>query len=207
VSVLIDATVVRLLLVPAVMTLLGRHAWWTPRWLDRIMPHIDAEGGGAVAQPPAHTPSERPSGVGGPAGAPRPGLRRNARRQGPRALPPCTCRGGSGAAPDTSQDEEAEDHQHSADRGRPELRAGLGEAAALGLRPGRLLQLRKGAGHLGRLGGLAPVLAVLAVVAAGARFLAVVRGGRRLHVGLSGLLGALVVRRLLGGRGLRRLLA
>src|SRR5690606_6784370 len=149
----------------------------------------------------------RPSGVGGPAGAPRTGLRRNARRQGPRALPPCTCRGGSGAAPDTPQDEEAEDHQHSADRGRPELRAGLGEAAALGLRPGRLLQLRKGAGHLGRLGGLAPVLAVLAVVAAGARFLAVVRGGRRLHVGLSGHLGALVVRRLLGGRGLRRLLA
>ncbi|MGW7205671.1 MMPL family transporter [Streptomyces sp. NPDC054837] len=44
VSVLIDATVVRLLMVPAVMTLLGRHAWWTPRWLDRILPHIDAEG-------------------------------------------------------------------------------------------------------------------------------------------------------------------
>ncbi|MFC9946989.1 MMPL family transporter [Streptomyces pratensis] len=44
VSVLIDATVVRLLLVPAVMTLLGRAAWWTPRWLDRILPHLDAEG-------------------------------------------------------------------------------------------------------------------------------------------------------------------
>ncbi|MGA5810404.1 MMPL family transporter [Streptomyces cellulosae] len=44
VSVLIDATVVRLLLVPAVMTLLGRHAWWTPHWLDRLLPHIDAEG-------------------------------------------------------------------------------------------------------------------------------------------------------------------
>lgn len=43
VSVLIDATVVRLLMVPAVMTLLGRHAWWTPRFLDRILPHIDAE--------------------------------------------------------------------------------------------------------------------------------------------------------------------
>lgn len=57
VSVLIDATVVRLLLVPAVMTLLGRHAWWTPRWLDRIMPHIDAEGGGAVAEPAVRTPS------------------------------------------------------------------------------------------------------------------------------------------------------
>ncbi|MCX5418372.1 MMPL family transporter [Streptomyces sp. NBC_00078] len=44
VSVLIDATVVRLLMVPAVMTLLGKHAWWTPRWLDRVLPHIDAEG-------------------------------------------------------------------------------------------------------------------------------------------------------------------
>ncbi|TXS44975.1 MMPL family transporter [Streptomyces sp. uw30] len=46
VSVLIDATVVRLLMVPAVMTLLGKHAWWTPRWLDRILPHIDTEGTG-----------------------------------------------------------------------------------------------------------------------------------------------------------------
>ncbi|MFJ8113527.1 MMPL family transporter [Streptomyces sp. NPDC096132] len=44
VSVLIDATVVRLLMVPAVMTLLGPRAWWTPHWLDRILPHIDAEG-------------------------------------------------------------------------------------------------------------------------------------------------------------------
>lgn len=48
VSVLIDATVVRLLLVPAVMTLLGRAAWWTPRWLDRILPHLDAEGSGTA---------------------------------------------------------------------------------------------------------------------------------------------------------------
>ena len=44
VSVLIDATVVRLLMVPAVMTLLGSHAWWMPRWLDRILPHVDPEG-------------------------------------------------------------------------------------------------------------------------------------------------------------------
>ncbi|MGW1750383.1 MMPL family transporter [Streptomyces sp. NPDC002092] len=58
VSVLIDATVVRLLMVPAVMTLLGPHAWWTPRWLDRIMPHIDAEGG-QVADP-ASDVSRRP---------------------------------------------------------------------------------------------------------------------------------------------------
>ncbi|MFE5913331.1 MMPL family transporter [Streptomyces wedmorensis] len=45
-SVLIDATVVRLLLVPAVMTLLGKHAWWIPGWLDRILPHLDTEGEG-----------------------------------------------------------------------------------------------------------------------------------------------------------------
>jgi RND superfamily putative drug exporter len=43
-SVLIDATIVRLLMVPAVLTLLGPRAWWTPRWLDRILPHVDTEG-------------------------------------------------------------------------------------------------------------------------------------------------------------------
>ncbi|MFG2468467.1 MMPL family transporter [Streptomyces canus] len=59
VSVLIDATVVRLLMVPAVMTLLGRHAWWAPHWLDRMLPHIDAEGGGAVSGAPASPARER----------------------------------------------------------------------------------------------------------------------------------------------------
>ncbi|MFE9662997.1 MMPL family transporter [Streptomyces sp. NPDC005955] len=59
VSVLIDATVVRLLLVPAVMTLLGRSAWWTPRWLDRIMPRLHAEGEAPVA---AHPPVPPPPG-------------------------------------------------------------------------------------------------------------------------------------------------
>ncbi|MFJ9980476.1 MMPL family transporter [Streptomyces cyaneofuscatus] len=50
-SVLIDATVVRLLLVPAVMTLLGRSAWWIPGPLDRILPHLDAEGGAQESEP------------------------------------------------------------------------------------------------------------------------------------------------------------
>ncbi|GAA2293908.1 MMPL family transporter [Streptomyces hawaiiensis] len=54
VSVLIDATVVRLLMVPAVMTLLGRHAWWMPRWLDRVVPHIDAEGAQNEARSTSH---------------------------------------------------------------------------------------------------------------------------------------------------------
>ncbi|MCX4748055.1 MMPL family transporter [Kitasatospora sp. NBC_01287] len=44
VSVLVDATVVRLLLVPAVLTLLGPRAWWLPRWLDRMLPKVNVEG-------------------------------------------------------------------------------------------------------------------------------------------------------------------
>ncbi|MFE7482012.1 MMPL family transporter [Streptomyces sp. NPDC057552] len=54
-SVLIDATVVRLLLVPAVMTLLGRSAWWIPGPLDRILPHLDAEGSAREPEAPAKT--------------------------------------------------------------------------------------------------------------------------------------------------------
>jgi putative drug exporter of the RND superfamily len=42
--VLIDAFVVRMTIVPAVMYLLGEKAWWLPRWLDRILPDVDVEG-------------------------------------------------------------------------------------------------------------------------------------------------------------------
>jgi putative drug exporter of the RND superfamily len=59
VSVLVDATIVRLLLVPAVMTLLGPHAWWLPRWLDRILPHIDTEGESVAPAAPAPAPSRQ----------------------------------------------------------------------------------------------------------------------------------------------------
>ncbi|HEX7133185.1 MAG TPA: MMPL family transporter [Iamia sp.] len=44
VAVLLDATVVRMLLVPATMELLGDRNWWLPRWLDRILPKVDVEG-------------------------------------------------------------------------------------------------------------------------------------------------------------------
>ncbi|MFJ1590473.1 MMPL family transporter [Kitasatospora albolonga] len=54
-SVLIDATVVRLLLVPAVMTLLGRSAWWIPGPLDRILPRLDAEGSAREPEAPMKT--------------------------------------------------------------------------------------------------------------------------------------------------------
>ena len=44
VAVFIDATVVRLVLVPSVMELLGEKCWWFPSWLDRITPHVNIEG-------------------------------------------------------------------------------------------------------------------------------------------------------------------
>ena len=43
VAILVDALVVRMVLVPAVMHLLGRHAWYIPRWLDRALPAITIE--------------------------------------------------------------------------------------------------------------------------------------------------------------------
>jgi RND superfamily putative drug exporter len=43
-GVAIDAFVVRMTIVPAVMSLLGRSAWWLPRWLDRVLPDVDVEG-------------------------------------------------------------------------------------------------------------------------------------------------------------------
>ncbi|MEV8374854.1 MMPL family transporter [Kribbella sp. NPDC056861] len=44
IAVAIDAFVVRMTIVPAVMALLGRSAWWLPRWLDRLLPDVDVEG-------------------------------------------------------------------------------------------------------------------------------------------------------------------
>jgi RND superfamily putative drug exporter len=43
-AILFDATIVRMLLVPATMELLGDRNWWIPRWLDRILPNVDVEG-------------------------------------------------------------------------------------------------------------------------------------------------------------------
>ena len=46
VGVAVDAFVVRMVLVPAVLQLLGDKAWWMPRWLDRVLPSFDVEGSG-----------------------------------------------------------------------------------------------------------------------------------------------------------------
>ena len=43
-AILLDATVVRMLLVPATMELLGDKNWWLPRWLDRVLPNVSVEG-------------------------------------------------------------------------------------------------------------------------------------------------------------------
>ncbi|MEU3243914.1 MMPL family transporter [Streptomyces sp. NPDC006875] len=46
IAVFFDAFVVRMALVPAVLALLGKKAWWLPRWLDRALPNVDVEGEG-----------------------------------------------------------------------------------------------------------------------------------------------------------------
>jgi RND superfamily putative drug exporter len=57
-AILIDATLVRMVLVPSIMELLGRANWWMPSWLDRIVPHLGVEVD--VAQPSIAGPVPRP---------------------------------------------------------------------------------------------------------------------------------------------------
>lgn len=61
-GVLIDAFVVRMTIVPAVMYLLGEKAWWLPRWLDGILPDVDVEG--AKLRKPAPVAEVEPEEVG-----------------------------------------------------------------------------------------------------------------------------------------------
>ena len=46
IAILIDATLVRIILVPATMELLGDANWWFPHWLERLVPRIQIEAGG-----------------------------------------------------------------------------------------------------------------------------------------------------------------
>ncbi len=55
-AVLLDATLVRMVVVPATMELLGDRNWWLPRWLDRILPHVEIERTEQPLQPPAPEP-------------------------------------------------------------------------------------------------------------------------------------------------------
>ncbi|WP_445518180.1 MMPL family transporter [Streptomyces sp. NEAU-174] len=63
-AVLFDAFVVRMAIVPAVLALLGKAAWWLPRWLDRALPNVDVEGEGLrkqLEQPSAAQERDRDS--------------------------------------------------------------------------------------------------------------------------------------------------
>jgi RND superfamily putative drug exporter len=51
VAIFLDATVIRMVLVPSTMQLLGDRNWWLPGWLDRILPNLDLEGEGALPEP------------------------------------------------------------------------------------------------------------------------------------------------------------
>ncbi len=61
VAVLVDATLVRMVLVPSVMQVLGRANWWMPAWLDRVVPTLGVE---VEVAPPKPVPEEVHAGVG-----------------------------------------------------------------------------------------------------------------------------------------------
>jgi RND superfamily putative drug exporter len=79
VAVLIDATLVRMVLVPATMELLGRANWWMPGWLARRLPRVAVEGpptvmgtvSGAVPLPPPASADRVVDGRAEPVGAGR----------------------------------------------------------------------------------------------------------------------------------------
>ena len=81
VAVLLDVTLVRMVLVPAAMSLLGHRAWWLPAWLDRRLPRIDLEGG-AARRGGACRAASSPTGPG-PGPACEPGLDQEPRAAGP----------------------------------------------------------------------------------------------------------------------------
>jgi RND superfamily putative drug exporter len=67
-AIAIDATVVRMVLVPATMALMGRANWWLPGWLDRRLPHLRLESDPVVHQPvPVPVPRPVPESVPVPA--------------------------------------------------------------------------------------------------------------------------------------------
>lgn len=68
-AILLDATVIRLVLVPATMHILGRFTWWMPRRLARLLPELHIEG-----RPEAHLPDPEPV----PVPVPATGSRQNA---------------------------------------------------------------------------------------------------------------------------------
>jgi len=61
IAIAIDSTLVRCLLVPAVMVLLGKRAWWLPGWMERIIPHVSIEGEEYFAKKDAEAKADVPA--------------------------------------------------------------------------------------------------------------------------------------------------
>jgi hypothetical protein len=68
-AILVDATLVRMVLVPATMRLIGDATWWLASWLDRLLPTLDVEGSTGLPMPEAKAAPE-PQADHAPAGAP-----------------------------------------------------------------------------------------------------------------------------------------
>jgi MMPL family protein len=60
-AVLIDASLVRMILVPSAMALLDERAWWMPRWLEPVVPHLQLEEGSATPASATEEPAGRPA--------------------------------------------------------------------------------------------------------------------------------------------------
>jgi RND superfamily putative drug exporter len=55
-AILVDAFIIRTVLVPAAMHVLGRANWWEPAWLDRLLPHLHVEPAGLAGEVPPAEP-------------------------------------------------------------------------------------------------------------------------------------------------------
>jgi RND superfamily putative drug exporter len=93
VAVLIDASLVRMILVPALMSILDRRAWWLPAWLDRIIPDLKLEGG----EPSRPGRRPRPASASATPGSRR---RTRGRRPGAAEPPPAPSAAGPSRRPD-----------------------------------------------------------------------------------------------------------
>ena len=80
VAILLDATVIRMVLVPATMSLLGDRNWWVPRWLDRILPTVRAELADDDLARPTTDPTAHPAPSTPPAPPARPDTRDDERQ-------------------------------------------------------------------------------------------------------------------------------
>lgn len=63
-GILIEAFLVRMTLIPALMAMFGHRAWWLPRWLDRIVPDVDIEGAALEQHDPEPSPRQEQERVG-----------------------------------------------------------------------------------------------------------------------------------------------